>query len=114
MVANLLKNHSSMYSHFVSQPIHSDNAHADTEPPSVVDEFISNINDPDLHSELTCEQYITRLRNGAWGDHIAISISRWERAILWLSQLLTLGKFSITLYQQKLSTQLYRTLQLSR
>ena len=75
MVANYLQNHSSTYSHFVSQPVYSDNAYdADTGPPSVVDEFISSITDPELRSELTCEQYITRLRNGAWGDHITIQV----------------------------------------
>ena len=75
MVATHLQNHSSIYSHFVSQPVHSDNAYdADTEPPSVADELISTITDTELRSELTCEQYITRLRNGAWGDHIAIQV----------------------------------------
>ena len=74
MVATHLQYNSSLYRHFVSQPVHSQNAYdADTEPPSVVDELIS-ITDPELRSELTCEQYITRLRNGAWGDHIAMQV----------------------------------------
>ena len=61
--------------HFISQPVHSHNAYdADTEPPSVEDTLISSITDPELRSELTCEQYITRLRNGAWGDHIALQV----------------------------------------
>ena len=75
MVATHLQCYSSLYSHFMSQPVHSHNAYdADTEPPSVEDTLISSITDPELCSELTCEQYITRLRNGAWGDHIALQV----------------------------------------
>ena len=75
LVATHLEYNSSLYKHFVSQPVHSHNAYdADTVPPTSVDALISSITDPELRSELTCEQYITRLRNGAWGDHIAIQV----------------------------------------
>ena len=56
MVATHLQCYSSLYSHFMSQPVHSHNAYdADTEPPSVEDTLISSITDPELRSELTCE-----------------------------------------------------------
>ena len=62
-----------LYCDAVSQPIASCDAYnADTEPPTVEDEYISSVSDPQLQLQLRWEKYLMCLRNGAWGDHITI------------------------------------------
>ena len=70
MVVDHLKNNSNLYKRFVSQP--NDPYNADTEPPTAQDEQIETIADHELQVELRWEKYVQRLKDGAWGDHIAI------------------------------------------
>ncbi|MCG8625789.1 MAG: hypothetical protein MJE68_27790, partial [Proteobacteria bacterium] len=73
MVVDYLKNNSNLYKRFVSQPVVSNNSYnADTEPPTAQDEQIETIADHELQVELHWENYVQRLKDGAWGDHIAI------------------------------------------
>ena len=73
MLCDHLESNSSLYSPFVSQPVASHHAYnADTEPPTDEDAYIDSIADPELQYMLRWERYLKRLRNGAWGDHIAI------------------------------------------
>ena len=61
------------YHDFIAQPVESDNAYtADTEAPSDEDAFIDKVHDPEQQVQLRWERYVHRLRNGAWGDHVAI------------------------------------------
>lgn len=46
--------------------------HADTEPPTTQDAQIEMIADHELQTELRWEKCVQRLRDDAWGDHIAI------------------------------------------
>ena len=51
----------------------ADDAHnADTEAPTAKDEYIATVHDPNTRAQLQWLHYLKRLRNGAWGDHIAI------------------------------------------
>ena len=50
----------------------ADTHNADTEAPTAEDEYISIIDDPDTRAQLRWLRYLERLRNGAWGDNIAI------------------------------------------
>ena len=43
-----------------------------TEPPTAQDEQIETIADHELQVELRWAKYVQRLKDGAWGDHIAI------------------------------------------
>ena len=71
-VANHLEANSALYWNAVSEPVVSHDAYnADTEPPTA-DEYISSVADPQLRLQLEWEKYLSRLRNGAWGDHIAL------------------------------------------
>ena len=69
MVANHLENNASLCNSFVSQlQTPRDDYNADTMPPTDEDATIA---DPELQSLLRWQQYLIKLRNGAWGDHIA-------------------------------------------
>ena len=73
MAADHLENNSKLYIGFLSQPVASSNAYnADTEPPDAQDAHIDTIANHDLQTELRWAKYLKRLKNGAWGDHIAI------------------------------------------
>ena len=73
MVANHLEDNVSNYITFISQPVAFDNAYsADTEPPTEEDAYIDSIADPELQSLLQWRNYLIRLRNGSWGDHIVL------------------------------------------
>ena len=73
MVAEHLENNSNLYKGFLSQPVASHDAYnADTEPPTAQDAYIDTIADHELQTELRWAKYVQRLRDGAWGDHIAI------------------------------------------
>ena len=73
MVADHLENNSILYMGFLSQPVVSNDAYnADTEPPDDQDAYIETVTDHDLQTELRWVKYLKRLRDGAWGDHIAI------------------------------------------
>ena len=49
-----------------------DDYNADTMPLTDEDAYIDTIAGPELQSLLCWQQYLIKLRNGAWGDHIAI------------------------------------------
>ena len=73
MVANHLKSTSDFYHDFQSHPVPSCDAYnADTEAPTAEDAYISTIIDPEFQAQLCWEKYLSRLRDGAWGDHIVI------------------------------------------
>ena len=73
MVVDHLQNNSNLYKRFVSQPVVSNDPYnADTEPPTAQDERIETIADHELQVELRWAKYVQRLKDGAWGDHIAI------------------------------------------
>ena len=68
-----LESNSNLYKRFVCQPVVSqDPYNADTEPPTAQDAHIETIADPELKVDLSWAKYVQRLRDGAWGDHIAI------------------------------------------
>ena len=55
------------------QPLASnDGYNADTMAPSKVDKYIDSIPDPLLQNELRWQQYVSCLKEGAWGDNIAL------------------------------------------
>ena len=61
------------YRDFLAQPVTSSNAYsADTEAPDDDDAIIDNISDPEQQVQLRFAKYVHGLRNGAWGDHMAI------------------------------------------
>ena len=70
MVANNLEQNS-VYRDFLAQPMATnDSYNADTEAPTEQDAYIDTIPDPEQQAELRWANYLNRLRNGAWGDHI--------------------------------------------
>ena len=73
MVTNYLDTNAAMYYDYLSQSVVSHDAYsADTEPPTVEDEYINNVADPQLQVQLRWEKYLRCLREGAWGNHITI------------------------------------------
>ena len=73
MVANNLEENGDFYRSFLAQPIATNNSYnADTEAPTEQDAYIDTIADPEQQAELRWANYLNRLRNGAWGDHMAI------------------------------------------
>ena len=73
VVANNLEENSEFYRDFLAQPMASnDSYNADTEAPTEQDAYICTIADPEQQAELRWTNYLGRLRNGAWGDHMAI------------------------------------------
>ena len=73
IIATRLEKDSKFYCDFLAQPMQSNNAYdADTEARSDEDAFIDTICDSKLQVRLRWGRYIHRLRNGAWGDHVAI------------------------------------------
>ena len=69
MVANHLENNASLFVSQLQTP--RDDYNADTMPPTDEDAYLDTIADPELQSLLRWQQYLIKLRNGAWGDHIA-------------------------------------------
>ena len=71
---HMVANHNvTTYIHSLSQPVASDNAYsAETEPPTEEDAYTRSIADPELQSVLRWRNYLLRLRNGSWGDHIVL------------------------------------------
>ena len=70
MVANHLENIASHYCPFVSQlQTPRDDYNADTMPPTDEDAYIDTIADPELQNLLRWQQYLIKLRNGAWGSY---------------------------------------------
>ena len=49
-----------------------DASNADTEPPDEYDAYIASVKDPEEQAQLRWERYLCRLKNGAWGDYIAL------------------------------------------
>ena len=73
MLVDHLESNSNLYKRFVSQHIVSqDPYNADTEPPAAQDTHIETIADHEVQVDLRWAKYVQRLRDGAWGDHIAI------------------------------------------
>ncbi len=74
MVASYLEDHSDFYRNFVCGPVLSyDPYNADSDLPSEVDVQIASLSDPEtLRALLQWEGYLTRIRNGAWGDDVVI------------------------------------------
>ena len=70
MVVDHLEDNVYRYINFLSQPLASDNT--DTEPPPEEDAYINSIADPELQSVLRWRNYLTKMRNGSWGDHIVL------------------------------------------
>ena len=74
IIVRHLEANSALYCNAVSQPVASQDAYnADTEPPTAEDEYINSVADPELQLQLRWQNYLRDLRNGAWGDHIAIA-----------------------------------------
>ena len=74
MVADYLSEHADIYSAFVHQPVNSsDGMSADNEPLDDEDVYIESLSDPVVQHELRWQKYLRRLRQGAWGDNIAIA-----------------------------------------
>ena len=74
MVVRYLSDHADVYSPSVHQPVHStDEYNADIEPVDEEDAYIESITDPEVQQELRWQKYLRRLRQGAWGDSIAIT-----------------------------------------
>ena len=72
-VANNLEENSEFYRDLLAQPMASNNSYnADTETPLEQDAYIDTIADPEQQAKLRWQSYLNRLRNGAWGDHMAI------------------------------------------
>jgi hypothetical protein len=72
-VVSYLAENSTRFRDYVSQPVLSTNpCNADTEPPTIEDDYIATVSDPDLQTELRWQRYLKRLLNGAWGDHVAL------------------------------------------
>ena len=73
MVADYLSEHADFYSAFVHQPVNSsDGMNADNEPVDEEDVYIESLSDPNVQHELRWQKYLRCLRQGAWGDNIAI------------------------------------------
>ena len=73
MVVDHLENNSNLYMRIVSQPVVSEDPYnADTEPPTAQDAHIETIDDHKLQVDLRWAKYVQRLRDGAWGDNIAV------------------------------------------
>ena len=61
------------YRSFLTEPVPSANAYnADTEVPTAEDDVIAAVDDPDTRAQLRWLNYVKKLSQGAWGDHIAI------------------------------------------
>ena len=73
-VAHYLEANRASYCDFLCQPVaqNADCNDADTEPPTQEDEFIDNIANPELQTELRWQKYLRCLKLGAWGDNIAM------------------------------------------
>ena len=73
VVEYLQANQARYYSDFVCQPVDQhDDYNADTDPITQEDEIISSITDPQLQTELRWQKYVRCLKQGAWGDNIAM------------------------------------------
>ena len=71
MVAFHLDSHRDFYVNFVSQPVESsDPLNADNEPLDMEDLEIARISNSVLRAQKVC---ITRLKAGAWGDHVCVA-----------------------------------------
>ena len=77
-IADYLEANKASYCDFLRQPVAqnadcNDAYNADTEPPTQEDEYIDSIAEPEVQTELRWQKYLTCLKQGAWGDNIAIS-----------------------------------------
>ena len=73
MAADYLQSNRETFCDFVCQPVaQNDGYNADTMPPTKADKYIDSITDPLLQNELTWQKYLSSLRQGAWGDNIAM------------------------------------------
>jgi len=69
-----LSDHGDVYSLFVPQSVASDDGYnADNEPLDEENAYIESITDPEVQQELRWRKYFRRLRQGAWGNNIAIA-----------------------------------------
>ncbi len=74
MCVQYLAENGDVYSHFVHQPVASNNAfNADNEPLDDEDAYIESVADPIVQQQLRWQKYLRRLSEGAWGDHIALA-----------------------------------------
>ena len=72
-VVDYLQANQARYCDFVCQPVHQhDDYNADTDPITKEDEFINSITDPQLQTELRWQKYLRCLKQGAWGDNVAM------------------------------------------
>ena len=72
-VAEYLQANKASYCDFVCQPVErNDGYNADTVAPTKEDEYIASIADPQLQTELKWQKYLKQLKDGAWGDNIAM------------------------------------------
>ena len=72
-VADYVGANRASYCDFVCHPVaQNDDHNADTEPQTQEDEYIDSIADPELQIELRWQKYIRCLKQGAWGDNIAM------------------------------------------
>ena len=72
-VANYLRANKASYCDFVCQPVEqSDGYNADTAAPTKEDIYIASISDPEIQTELRWQKYVQKLKEGAWGDHVAM------------------------------------------
>ena len=73
MAAEYLQSNKESFCDFICQPVaQNDNYNADTLPPTKVDKYINSISYPELQNELRWQKYLSCLRQGAWGDNIAM------------------------------------------
>lgn len=73
LVANNSEQNSEFCCDFLVQPMASnDSYNADTEAPTEQDAYIDTVAGPEQQAELCWANYLYSLRNGAWGDHMAI------------------------------------------
>ena len=74
MAVDQLRDNKELYCDFVCQPVgQSDSYNADNVPPTQEDMEIDSASDPQLQAELRWLKYLRDVKEGAWGDNIAIS-----------------------------------------
>ena len=74
MVVTYLSDQSEFYSQYIPEAVASNNAYnADNEAPNAEDGLIQSVVDPVEQTQLLWQKYLRRLRQGAWGDNIAIA-----------------------------------------
>jgi len=74
MVVDYSSGQGDVYSPFLPQSVASDDGYnAENESVGEKDAYIESITDPEVQQELHWQKYLRRLRQGVWGDNIAIA-----------------------------------------